>query len=158
MHFLKSWVFLKNPEKVKKKLFFFFSSSLIKKIKWSKPEIVHFSVFLIRWNAQSQIFIRNFFSNQTKKKQGKILSTYPKLSYWWSWTIRKNWSWKSLLMFCLMKIIALTIQMRRTSPQLVTPSNSPWKETLSHKIGSSEQTPHFLSENNKTELITYTIG
>ena len=37
-----------------------------------------------------------------------------------------------------MKIIALTIQMRRTSKKLVTQNISRWKETLSKKLGFSE--------------------
>ena len=37
-----------------------------------------------------------------------------------------------------MKIIALTIQMRRTNKKLVTQNISRWKETLSQKLGFSE--------------------
>ena len=37
-----------------------------------------------------------------------------------------------------MKIIAMTIQITRTSQKLVTPNISRWKETLSQKLGFSE--------------------
>ena len=40
--------------------------------------------------------------------------------------------------FFFMKIIALTIQMRRTSQKLVTQNISRWKETLSQKLDFSE--------------------
>ena len=42
-----------------------------------------------------------------------------------------------------MKIIALTIPMRRTSPQLVTPNISRWKEKLSQKLNFPENTTAF---------------
>ena len=40
-------------------------------------------------------------------------------------------------MFFLMKIIAMTIQITRTSQKFVTQNISPWKETLSKKLGFS---------------------
>ena len=73
-----------------------------------------------------------------EKKKGIIFSTWPNLSHGWTLTGCKNWSWTSLSMFFLMKIIALTIQMRRTSQKLVAQNISRWKETLSQKLGFSK--------------------
>ena len=73
-----------------------------------------------------------------KKKQGIILSTWPNLSHGWTLTGCKNWSWTSLSIIFLVKIIALTIQMRRTSKKSATQNISRQKETLSQKLGFSE--------------------
>ena len=44
-----------------------------------------------------------------------------------------------------MKIIALTIQMRRTSPKIFTPNISRWKKTLSQQLFSSSEIPTALT-------------
>ena len=52
-----------------------------------------------------------------------------------------------------MKIIAMTIQITRTSQQLVTQNISPWKETLSKKLGFSKN-PTALTLLNKVPPCT----
>ena len=54
------------------------------------------------------------------KYHGIIFSTWPNISHGWTLTGCKNWSWTSLSIYFLMKIIALTIQMHRTSKKIVT--------------------------------------
>ena len=73
-----------------------------------------------------------------KNNTSQPLNNIAKIIILIIFTVCKNWSWTSLSMFYLLKIIPLTIKMRRTIPKLVTKKMLQCKATFSRKTGFSK--------------------